>query len=436
MRRHIDMRTNQMTVLACVAALLSIALWAGSVCAASSVTVTARHGDSVRGEIDGVTFFVLRGTSQEQGEAHGALGAKDILTVLDGTLIAQVEKQPGAWEHGILPMVRTFQFPEPYAVELEAMLDGIRKALPDSADRVLSSIGREITLDDLRALNCVGDIMSSGSNMASQGCSSFSAWGRFTADGSVIAGRNLDYTTFPGKIPFCIIARESTGPGSAATLDLSAPGALGVSTAMNSEGVVLLFHDESGLPIKPSGGYAPRPIVSRAALEHLTVEMSSESIVKLFQEKNVLTGTNTHLVFPSSGPGPRAAVVEWDGNPDGKGAAIRTPDGSVDDEALLCTNHYLARTTREPSDGGTFRRFSSLARAIVDAKAAEATIGLPEAKEMMDDVAVGGGGVTYLTAIAYPDERRFVFATTPDTGVPATKGKWSEVNWEQIFNAR
>ena len=42
--------------------------------------------------------------------------------------------------------------------------------------------------------------------------------------------------------------------------------------------------------------------------------------------------------------------------------------------------------------------------------------------------------VTYLTCIGYPDESRIVFATTPDAGVPATKGRYAETSWDDIFD--
>ena len=66
------------------------------------------------------------------------------------------------------------------------MIDGLRAARPKPEDRVLKSPGREITVDDLKAVNCLSDIMGAG-------CSSFSAWGSLTDDGAPVIGRNLDY---------------------------------------------------------------------------------------------------------------------------------------------------------------------------------------------------------------------------------------------------
>jgi hypothetical protein len=207
---------------------------------------------------------------------------------------------------------------------------------------------------------------------------------------------------------------------------------------MNAEGIVLLVHDEDGLPIEKAAGYTPRPLVSRDALEQIKLAQKPDEIAELFSDKKVITGNNTHIVFPSrnGAPGPHACVVEWDGNPAGDGAAIRLPDPELDSDALLCTNHYLERRDAAESEGGTLSRMASLVEAVGTARTSKTTIGVEEAKRMMDAVAVRGEGVTYLTAIAFPDEKRFIFATTPDTGVPATEGRWIEVNWDAIFAAQ
>lgn len=136
------------------------------------IVVTERYGKSLRGEIDGTTILVLRGTYEEMGEAHGALAGKEVLTLLDQTLISYInQKKPNAWDDVMLPLGGSFIFPDVYEKELAAIIRGIRKAHPNGQARMLSTIGREITDDDLRVLNCISDIM----NWTSDGCSSFSA---------------------------------------------------------------------------------------------------------------------------------------------------------------------------------------------------------------------------------------------------------------------
>ena len=408
--------------------LLLLIVFPGTFTRADDLTVHSRYGQSVRGEIGGIEFLMLRGTRQEQGEAHGVLAAKDILRVLNDTLIAHVEKQPGAWDGAILPMVRKFSLPAHYLLELEALLRGLQKTLKDPDDRIIEILKREVRIEDLQALNCVGDIMSAGS----MGCSSFSIWGSMTPGGETISARNLDYTTFPGRIPFLVIAREPVESDRLATLDLSGPGVLGVSTVMNREGIVLMQHDEGGLPAQATSGFTPRLLVNRDAIESLRLGLEPDQIVQLFSGKTVITGTNSHISFPSRNS-LRACVVEWDGNSHGGGATFRLPD---EETSIICTNHFLERRLPRASGGSSERRMGSLADAIDQIRRAGATMGLEEAKQAMHKVAASGKSVTYLTCIAYPDERRIVFATTPDPGVPATKGRYVEISWDDIFSAR
>lgn len=430
-----DMQAQIIQLLASVLSVVLLILSAAACSTSGTPSVVARYGQSVRGEVDGVGFLVLRGTPEEQGEAHGVLAAEDILRLLNETLVAQVEKHPGAWDAAIIPVVKAFDFPAHFEAELEAVFRGLQKALPDPDDRKVTLLGRKISIEDLQALNCIGDIMSARSRIGDEGCSSFSVWGALTPDEGIMSARNLDYATFPGKVPFLVIAREPVDSDRLATLDLSGPGVLGVSTAMNAEGIVLMQHDEDGLAVEATTGFTPRLLVNRDAIERLRLGQNLDQIAQLFSNKTTITGTNTHISFPSRNPanGPRACVVEWDGNPMEGGATVRLSDAHVEANALFCTNHYLRR--REPKAGGgsSQSRMTSLVEAIRCARTKGAAMGLEEAKQAMDAVAASGDGVTYLTAIVYPDERRIVFATTPDTGVPATKGRWVEIHWDDIF---
>ena len=73
------------------AALALIVLKAGaSAGELPAITVSARYGQSCRGSVGGLPVLVLRGTHSERGEAHGFLGAKEIVKVA-----AELEAQKG-----------------------------------------------------------------------------------------------------------------------------------------------------------------------------------------------------------------------------------------------------------------------------------------------------------------------------------------------------
>ncbi len=82
------------------------------------------------------------------------------------------------------------------------------------------------------------------------------------------------------------------------------------------------------------------------------------------------------------------------------------------------------------------QRFRRLTEAAAAARDAKAPIDLEKAKAMLASVARGGGMTTYLSVIAFPAARKMVVATLPEAGVPATKGPWVDVEWDQVFGAK
>ena len=399
----------------------------------NKITVTEQYGKSLRGAIDGIGILVLRGTYEEMGEAHGALAGNEILTVLDQTFISYInKKKPNAWDEAMIPLAKSFKFPENYEKELAAIIWGIRKAHPNGQDRMLTSIGREITIDDLRALNCINDI----TNWTSGGCSSFSAWGSLTEDGRLICGRNLDYQSLPGSKPFMVLAREPSEKERKATIEISGPGYIGSTTAMNADGVFAMMHYVEGSVVRNLPRSVPRAIVVREALETVQSSDSIEKVAHIFRNRSVRIGNNTHIALPiqKSLSDFSPFVIEWDGNSLDDGATIRPSDPSIVRDAIICTNHFIKRNS-----GKTKRfvdsemRFELLARELRGFQATRTEINFERAVKMMHSVSRSGETVTYLTVVAFPNAKKMIFAVTPARGVSATKGEWVEIDWNSLF---
>jgi hypothetical protein len=399
---------------------------------ASESIVAARYGKSLRRETGGIPILVLSGTYEEMGEAHGVLGGSEIMKALDRTLIPYVNRaKPGAWDRLVLPAARAVRFPDRFEAELGGMIKGIESRFPKRADRMLFSAGREISVDDLRALSCMDDIM----EVLRGGCSSFSAWGKLTPDGSVICGRNLDYRTLPGLSPVVVIARKPAEAGRQATIEIGSPGYIGATTAMNSDGIFIMIHHEGGLRSARPEKWLPRGIILRDAIEKMRVSDSIEEIARIFRNQPAIMGNNTHIAFPVKPDQGRLLplVVEWDGNTHESGATLRSGETENAPEATICTNHYIRRRSAASGSAESRERFDTLAGLVRGFHLSGGKIGLEEAVMMMESVAERGEMVTYLTAIAFPDTRRIVFAVTPGSGVPATEGKWIGIGWEELF---
>jgi len=399
----------------------------------NQIAVTERYGKSFRGQIKGVTVLVLRGSYEERGEAHGALVGKQIIQLLDQTLISYInQKQPNAWVDVVLPLTRSYRFSQQYERMLLAMIRGIKKTLTDKQDRMLISIGRPIGVDDLRALNCVSDIMGE----VDGGCSSFSAWGSLTENGQVISARNLDYRAFPGEIPIIVVAQEPAEVDLQATIEIGTAGYIGASTAMNADGLMLMMHYEKGLQARSENNYLPRALIVRDALEKVRATDPVKQIARILKNRPVRIGNNTHVTFPLQDLlyGPFPVVMEWDGNEREDGVTIRYPDNTVVSDAIICTNHYVKR--REEKKGeweNSQKRFELLKNTLRRLHISNAVIDVNKAKAIMHSVARHGETVTYLTVVALPKDRKIVFSVTPKRGVPATRGEWIEITWNSVF---
>jgi len=399
------------------------------------IEVTAHYGKSLRGRIGSIPVLVLRGSYEEMGEAHGALAGKEIIHLLDKILIPYVnQKQTDAWDKELIPDARAYLFPERYERELDGIMLGIKKQYPSVADRMLSSINRELSVDDLRVLNCFNELPYSKGR-----CSSFCAWGKFTQNGEVICGRNLDERPIPGKMPFMVIAREPTEPGRQACIEIFLPGFIGVSTPMNADGLIVMAHHERGLPSSTSQPWEPRAIVLRDVIESVRVTDSIDEIVRLFEHRPVRLGNSTHIALPlpsrehPSSPFP--FVLEWDGNRLGGGVTVRIEDPIMAKDATICTNHFVKRRPEKSTrSGSSHRRFQHLLSLIRKFHASKEVIDVEKAMKMMDSVSQNGESFTYLSVIAIPRERKMIFSISPKSNVPATKGQWTEITWDQIFS--
>lgn len=387
------------------------------------VEIAARYGRSARGTIDGFPFLVLRGDAAERGKAHGVLAAREIVRFLDEALIPVIHAtSPGAWEAGFAGRTGLFSWPERYERELAAMLEGIREALPEAADRKLRSLGREIRREDLKALNCLTDLLGGG-------CSSFSVWGPLTEGGRVLAARNMDYMAFPIGPFQTLVAVEPAEEGAKATLDLLAFGYLGAGTAMNAEGVWAAMHDEPGLAARPREGCVPRCLTLRTAVEKARAARAVEDVAGVLRESPVRVGNNIHVSFPLSASGSsRPCVLEWDAHEKDGGVTVHRPEA----DHLLCTNHYRTRASRERAKD-SLGRLDRLRKGIEEFRSSGRKIGLSEARELLESVCRNGALVTHFSVVVWPDRRRMSFARSPSPGRSSTQGRWITVDWEDLF---
>jgi hypothetical protein len=239
-------------------------------------------------------------------------------------------------------------------------------------------------------------------------------------------------------MPFMVLAREPTESGRQASIEIFPPGFVGVSTAMNAAGLMIIMHDERGLYPSASEPWQPRAIVLRDAVESAQATDSIGEIARIFENRPVRLGTITQIALPAHEHpnSPLPFVLEWDGNPLNNGVTVRLEDPSVIANAIVCTNHYVKRRPGETKPSGSSqKRFETMVESLQKIHSSKNVVDVKKAVKIMDSVSRSGKTVTYLTAIAVPGQRKEIFAVSPGPGVSATKGEWTEITWDQIFGA-
>ncbi len=391
---------------------------------------------SIRGTVRGRPFMVLRGTHWQRGRDHGYLAARDIIAVIDNLIRSAGlgSRAVGQRAYELLVVPQTFQcsWPPRYREELAGMLAGIREALPNPPDRVIPSLRREVSLQDLKACNIVADLVTLG-------CSSFAAWGRATPDGELIVGRNLEFLSSWGMVSGqCIIANEPAEEGLEPTIGFSWCGMVGCYTALNADGVFVAIHNSNGLARTGKRPWVPRTLALRSALEAAAVPAAVEDLARSLRTARPRKGNTVLAAAPArrDGKGADVAVLEWDGNGKEQGVTIRRPEEGELPGAIVCTNHFLSRSHSEPSVFATtksrYRRlFATVARFAAGADSAD----FDGARRAIDEVAQAGLTHTVHSVIAWPAQRRLCVAYA-EAGFSSPAGDgWFEFTWDGIFGA-
>ncbi|MGD9648532.1 MAG: C45 family autoproteolytic acyltransferase/hydrolase, partial [Pirellulales bacterium] len=336
----------------------------GSPVVRGETTVVERSGASLRATVDRRDVLVLRGSHAQRGEAHGVLGAREIIETVDflaaklNTIGVLVEADRPAdkprinWQ-SFRAAAEHFEMPDRFREELAGMLRGIEQALPAQADRTLKATGEPVTLADLRALQTcdVLELMR---------CSQFSVWGELTTDGQVIVGRNWDYPpVFPSNT-YCVFAVEPTEPELSPTLDAMWFGMLGTGMAsLNRHGIYLAAND-GGVHRSMLAVPHPMPaaLLGRILIERMTPENAAE-ILRVGLTDHVALSLIYHLVVPANSPRQttRAYALEYAPWPDAARHLLREPE-LARSNCLVCTNHFVVNSA--PSTGNSAERFGLL----------------------------------------------------------------------------
>jgi hypothetical protein len=365
-------------------------------------------------KLKGVNVLNVWGTPSELGYAQGFLLAPQIRDMVEFVSIEFFDGSASHYKKAIIPYVeKRFIFSPAALGELKAMISGMKDS---GADIYLPSLGRDVNLSDLKALNVYGEWWELGYLSTQYSCSSVSAWGERTKGselrGELIIGRDMDGEKDLKRTTIHHLLITAYEPaGKKRFISIMWPGFIGTYSGMNEEGVGLFDHAGNSRTDTELGGFIPWSLTCRAVLEEVGRKEGIARVKKVFdslRSKNggvVACGAILHLVFPSDGERTPACIIEADR----EGELIRLP-GDVpphDRFSLVCSNTFLKYKTTPLSPVFNCPRYIKYKERLTSIVARKLPVGRREIVEMLG---AGGNLGTEHTIILYPDRLRLEIA--------------------------
>lgn len=274
---------------------------------------------------NGLWELHVEGNAFERGEAIGKL-SKDLLIYQEKVFVDQIRE--------IIPSDNYLRFlrffialfnrnlgenvPEEYREEIY----GISLSCTHAYDFIGSPYERQL---NYHAAHDLGHAMQ---DYMLVGCSSFAAWGKNSADSTLVIGRNFDFYMGDNFARNKQIAfyRPEKGYNFAS---VSWPGMTGVLSGMNEEGLTVTIN--AAKSAMPTSSATPISVLTREILQYASTIEEAYNIArtrKTFVAESILVG---------SAKDGKAAIIEK--SPDQ--IALYTAD---DKQQLICTNHYQSET--------------------------------------------------------------------------------------------
>ncbi len=202
--------------------------------------------------------------------------------------------------------------------EYQAELFGVSKSQSDEFDYMVDNFPR------LMYLHSSHDLGHAMQDLALVGCSSFSSWGKNTADGQLISARNLDFYAGDdfAKNKIVQVIKPKTGH---AFISISWPGMIGVVSGMNEKGICVTIN--AG---KSDLSWSAKTPISLLVREILQYASSINEAKEIAQKREVFVAES---ILVSSGSENKAIIIEV------APKKIAFYEENKNDE-MLCTNHF------------------------------------------------------------------------------------------------
>lgn len=242
---------------------------------------------------------------------------------------------------GVLELTKVHEknIPAEFKDEMQGIVDGVNYARPDAKFKLDDILMLNLSIDVIQSL--MGDVLASlGLNMEDlapflpHACQGFVATGNATADGGTLMGRHF---MFPYEVfnETCLMIEYVPDRGYP-FISITPPGYVGVTAAMNNQGLGIGQDMLMGAPTGYSKVGMGRLLLARNAIQYAG---SLNEAVAMFQKADIADG-NMFIVGDGKGNG---AIVECNA----KTVAVRYLDSIYESSSYTKTVHQEQIESKE-----------------------------------------------------------------------------------------
>jgi isopenicillin-N N-acyltransferase like protein len=268
----------------------------------------------------------LEGSPFSRGYAYGQL-LKPSVQLQEDLFLGQIEQLvPSEHYRKFLMVLIAFinrNLDEHIPVEFQSEIYGVSHAFSDAYDHLAPKYARAL---NYHAAHDIGHALN---DYAMVGCTSFSAKGEYTEDGSLISGRNFDFYMGDefAREKVLTIMKPEKGHG---YVSYSWAGLMGVVSGMNEKGIsVTINAAKSKLPTVSK---TPISIVVRAILQYAS---NLDEAIEIAKAHDVFV---SETIMVSSGSEKRTILIEK--------APHDMAVHETQESLIICSNHYQSEKFR------------------------------------------------------------------------------------------